>query len=479
MLRWIIGLLAFGIFAVTASPASAERVTASINRCGALSSDATPLPPALFEEGPTIAPTALIADFDAWIAGMHALNPDLSIRADLRSLNQAADRIRAELTRTMSRREAWQHFALLNPYLRDGHAGVQMPGYREALEAHLKAGGHIVPFEVRFASADVLRVFKIATGRAGIKPGDRVLAINGHDTAQMVAAMMLVSISDTPGSQRAWLERRFAMLYWYLFGDTGQYDVDVQSAAGCPRRVRMMGGTTLPEALRSQNSAEELFGWRILNGNIGYLRVDGFDGDQMGAFTAFTRTAFAAFKERKARALIIDVRENSGGDDPLWEQGLVDHFTSKPYVQLSHYVARITNDNADPGEVIGAIKNEDYDKRFTPHSDDPIRFDGPVYVLAGPYTYSAAIQFIVTAQDFKLAKIAGEETAALSCQTGQVKRIALPWTGLSASTPVIAYTRPSGHGCERGVIPDVPIAINEVDPDETLNALVAWIRHHQ
>jgi hypothetical protein len=103
-------------------------------------------------------------------------------------------------------------------------------------------------------------------------------------------------------------------------------------------------------------------------------------------------------------------------------------------------------------------------KRFTPPADDPFRFVGPVYILDGPYSYSAAIQFIVTAQDFGLAKIAGEETAALSCQTGQVKHIDLPWTGLSASTPIIAYTRPSGHDCKRGVLPDVAIAINELNP---------------
>lgn len=176
--------------------------------------------------------------------------------------------------------------------------------------------------------------------------------------------------------------------------------------------------------------------------------------------------------------MIIDVRENGGGDDPLWEQDLVNHFTTKPYVQLSHYVTRITKDNADPGDVIGTVKSADYDKRFTPPAIDPVRFDGPVYILDGPYSYSATIQFLVAAQDFGLAKIAGEETAAFSCSTGQVKHIDLPWTGLSAATPIIAYTRPSGRGCKRGIIPDVPIAIDEMDPDETLNALAAWIINH-
>jgi hypothetical protein len=35
------------------------------------------------------------------------------------------------------------------------------------------------------------------------------------------------------------------------------------------------------------------------------------------------------------------------------------------------------------------------------------------------------------------------------------------------------------HGCERGVIPDIPITIDEVTPDATLNALLTWIRGNQ
>lgn len=430
-----------------------------------------------FQDGPTLSQADLLADFDGWIAGMHALNPDLSIRVDMQVLERESARIRGELTAPMSRREAWLHFAQLNPHLRDAHAGIQIPDYRGALAAHLKARGHIVPIEVRFAADGSLRLFAVAPGVKGVKPGDRLLSINGHSTDQMLAAMLSRSIGETSAFQQAFVARRFAMFYWYLYGDTGQYDLVVQPAlAGCPRQVRATGATTLPAALQPERSADDMFSWRILPGDIGYLRVDGFDGDKKDALAKVTQTAFAAFKARNARALIIDVRENAGGDDPLWQQDLVNHFTTQPYVQVSHYVVRITKDNADPGDVIGSVQSADYDKRFTPPSVDPVRYSGPVYILAGPYSYSATIQFLVAAQDFHLAKIAGEETAAFSCQTGKVKRIVMPRSGLSAATPIIAFTRPSGEGCKRGVLPDVPIAINEVTPAETLDELVHWIR---
>ena len=102
------------------------------------------LPAPTFQDGPTLSQADLLTDFDGWISGMHALNPDLSIRADMQMLERESARIRAELTGPMSRREAWLHFAQLNPHLRDAHAGIQMPDYRGAMAAHLKAGGHVV-----------------------------------------------------------------------------------------------------------------------------------------------------------------------------------------------------------------------------------------------------------------------------------------------------------------------------------------------
>jgi hypothetical protein len=404
---------------------------------------------------------------------MRALHPDLFARVDSEALDSEAARIRASLGAGMSQREAWIAFAQLNPLLLDGHNGVLPPSYRARLNEHIQAGGRVLPIEVRFDDDGALRVFR--SDSSAIAAGDGVVSINGRSATEISNAIQRVALGDTPGFRRAWAARRFQALYWLLFGDSGEYDIAVSAGAGCVRHVRIPGATNVPAALQPAPSAELLFESRVLERDVGYLRLDSFEGVHDEAVAALTRRAFASFKEQGIRALIVDVRENGGGDDPLWQRHIMEHITTTPYAQLSRYALRVTEENADPGDVVGSVQRAEYTRRITPNADNPLRFSGPVYILVGPYSYSAAIQFAVAAQDFGVAKIAGEESAALSCQTGQVRPIAMPRSGLSAFAPIIAYTRPSGTGCERGVIPDVRIRIDEVMPERTLAALVAEV----
>ena len=429
---------------------------------------------ARFYESAEIAAPDLVSDFDGWLAQMQSTNPDLSIRAEMKEIDRQAARIRAALTRPMNQREAWLAFARMNPFLRDGHNGVLMPGYRAKLEAHLQAGGRVLPFEVRFAPDKTLRVFL----RAGqeLRAGDELVGINGRSAREIADAMLALTPGDTLEHRRAWVARRFQALYWLIHGDTGEYDVTVASERARVRRLRLAGGTAIAPELRSNPDSRQLFESRIIDNDIGYFRADSFEGGHEEALAALSQAAFAEFMAHEVKALIIDVRENGGGDDPPWQRHIMENITAKPYAQLSSYAQRITKENADPGEIVGQVQRATYTKRFTPNPHSPIRFSGPVYILVGPYSYSAAVQFAVAAQDYGVAKIAGEESAALSCQTGQTRPIPMPKTSLNAFTPLIAYTRPSGHGCSRGVIPDVAVPIDEIRPEQTLSALVKRIR---
>ncbi|NJO33665.1 MAG: hypothetical protein HC869_11520, partial [Rhodospirillales bacterium] len=304
----------------------------------------------------------------------------------------------------------------------------------------------------------------------------RIVAINGVPMTEIVAYLLARVPGETDGFRRAYVSHRFAALYWVAFGDTLDYDVTFADATGCEHTARLPGANQAPTSLQIEPNSAELFQHRIIGEDIGYFRVATFDFEQRDALATAATAAFNDFRVRSVRAVIIDVRDNSGGDDPLWQQSLMNNITTTPYAQLSRYALRVTERNADPGDVIGSVQRSEYTRRFTPDADNERRFTGPVYVLAGPLSYSATIQFLVAAQDFRIAKIAGEETPALSCQTGQVNSIPMPATGLRAFTPIIAYVRPSGTGCERGVIPDVAVAIDEVNPERTLAALVERIR---
>lgn len=442
-------------------------------RCPPAEIDAGALPEPRYYEGPQIAADDLVSDFDGWLSQMTAVHPDLARRADAAAIEREAARIRARLDAPMSQRRAWTVIAELNPYLRDGHSGVLMPSYRDLLDAHLAEGGRVAPFEARLTADGAVRVFRSES--EAIAQGARVHAINGRPAEVIAAAMIAVAPGDTLAHRRAWVGRRFQALHWLLYGDTGVYDVSVIDASACLRRIRTPGASRVSAALQPSPDSALLFESRVLAGGVGYLRIDSFEGVYADALAAFSRRAFTAFKDAEIRALIIDLRENGGGDDAPWQQSVMDYITTTPYAHLSRYAQRITEENADPGEIVGDVQRAEYTRRITPSADNPIRFDGPVYVLVGPYTYSSAIQFTVAAQDFAIARIAGEETAALACQSGQVRPLAMPRSGLSAFGPIIVYTRPSGQGCERGVIPDLALAIDELAPDRTLDALVARV----
>jgi hypothetical protein len=67
------------------------------------------------------------------------------------------------------------------------------------------------------------------------------------------------------------------------------------------------------------------------------------------------------------------VRDNGGGDDPLWQQGLMEHITRMPYTQAGRYVVRVTKKNADPGDVIGEVQRLENKKRIDDDGPDPDR----------------------------------------------------------------------------------------------------------
>jgi C-terminal processing protease CtpA/Prc len=129
-----------------------------------------------------------------------------------------------------------------------------------------------------------------------------------------------------------------------------------------------------------------------LEGNIGYLRIDGFMSPDVGAETAIAAMNFLANTD----ALIIDMRYSTNGGDPSMSVLLSSYLFDKP-VHLGDFYWREGNRT----EQIWTMP-------YVPGK----RYVGKdVYFLTSKDTISAGEGFVYELQNLKRATVIGETTA--------------------------------------------------------------------
>ena len=145
-------------------------------------------------------------------------------------------------------------------------------------------------------------------------------------------------------------------------------------------------------ASQFQSFVDEKIVYADLPDGRGYLRITEFDGynedddSYQASSVELTRaldTVFTAPRVAALRSLIIDVRLNSGGDDPLALQ-IAARLTDRPYVA---YTKQPRNDPRDPSRF-GRLQPVTVIPADTP------RYTGPVNVLISDLTISAGETFV-------------------------------------------------------------------------------------
>jgi hypothetical protein len=127
-----------------------------------------------------------------------------------------------------------------------------------------------------------------------------------------------------------------------------------------------------------------------LNGNVGYLKLNGFSGDPEAGPTAVAAMNFLGHCD----ALIVDLTDNGGGS-PSMIQLLTSYLVDGPTHLNSFY-----------------IRTTDTTKQFwtLPWVPGPRLFEIPIYVLTSRYTFSGAEEFTYNLKNLERATIVGETT---------------------------------------------------------------------
>jgi C-terminal processing protease CtpA/Prc len=204
------------------------------------------------------------------------------------------------------------------------------------------------------------------------------------------------------------------------------------------------------------------------------------DGTLGGQWDKFLDEAIAAANARGAAGLIVDIRENGGGDSTLGEVFLA-RVTDEPYRMAARIVWRRSAESdelfrmmAKPmwrwltialplfmPEYTKLKRGEDLTYEFEATSRRRVEpgFDGPTVLLIGEGTYSSAMMFADAARTYDRMLTIGQPTGGVPNALGDIGPFQLPNSGIVVNFSQKLFIRASGDESDLGPVrPHIEVA---------------------
>ncbi|NKI30821.1 S41 family peptidase [Croceivirga thetidis] len=382
---------------------------------------------------------------------------------------------------SLSLLETTNLFQKFTSSVNNGHTWIEFPiqSYMEYAEN----GGTVFPLELAFENKKAL-IRKNWSGEDALLPGMEIITINGVSIANIVNQLYPQISAEREYFKNAKIELySFPRLYWQVFGETDEFSVTIKNNNSEKiYRLKAVPAIDGYEMKRDEviNATRQLDFFE----EIAYLRPGGFGGDKE-KYLAFIDSSFSEIKTRKSKHLILDLRNNPGGDDSFSDY-LVSFLADRPFqwnskfsLKTSSFLKKHIRKNYDISTDFWqkALSHEDgeiYDYDFEDYQPQPTekRFYGAVYVLVNRQSHSQATVTAAQLQDYGFATVVGEETAEYPTLFASIFQFTLPNTGIAVNVSKGRIVRVNGSEKQEGVQPDIMIKDHLLDEtDEILEGL--------
>jgi hypothetical protein len=447
------------------------------------------------------------ADFDELFERLARAHFDLFANRSHNAHVAEHSRLRHALGPGTSRDEALRIYQRFVAFGRVAHARID--GAADAFGAYRKAGGRIFPLTLRIKNGRAY-VMANASGSAQVAAGDELLSIEGHSSLALLDSLWTDISADTAYMLHSMLEWELPRLLWQRFGSRRAFRLTVRTGDGPSRQLTLpalssdsIAAARLEPAPLAIPLEERQHG--MIGGDVAYLRPGPFYAVEQPdrpydnrAFVAFIDAAFRAFLQQDARLLLLDLRDNPGGDNSFSDH-MVSWFADRPFRFASAFQIRVSPEAVasnkarlavpgnDPTGTSALLERAYANARQAGFVDFPIvhaqprsteRFGGTVFVLVNRHTYSNAVNVAALIQDYGFGTVLGEETSDLATTLGAMEQFTLSRTGIIVGFPKARIVRPSGVLRARGVVPDSAIdtPVVETGDDPVLQSALALVR---
>lgn len=359
---------------------------------------------------------------------------------------------------TQSTADYYQELRRFYAALEDGHSGVTVP--RE-LRSHFYSRP---PIYTRLIEGRVI-IYRVNSKRlhaVGLRSGQEILTIDGIPVRNYAADKVRpFQSASTPQD----LDVR-VFTYGLLQGDEETaVELVVSDAAGNKQEFSVPRSGYADEDKIEADTVS--FDIRDLGDGILLLDIRTFNEESV--LEAFTER----FEEiSRAAGLIIDLRQNGGGNSSFgW--GILAQLVDEPF-PTSQWKTRLYRPAYrawSRPEAWSWHEGESYE--YDPHGTH--FYAGPVAVLSGPRTYSAAEDFLAAFRQANRGPIIGQPSGG---STGQPLSFKLPGGGFARVCTKRDWFADGTEFVGRGVIPDILVEDTVADLREGHDAGVAQAKRY-
>lgn len=449
------------------------------------------------ELGRTFTTSQLKADLDFMFQTLTAVHPNLYAYTKDSVIQRERGVIEQRLNRPMTRLEFYREIAPLVALLKDGHTSVIGPD--EEWNEFQEQGGLLFPFDLD-VQTDHTCIKVNYSNDTSIAPGMELLAINGKPMQEIVSELTKYISAERLVTKYEYLENRFRFWLWLIYQGEGPFDLGIRTSGGLLDTIKVRG-ITLEDFKAKLNQPKKekpaYYSYRCIP-EIKAGLIDFRSFWDYNQFKEFLEKTFVQMKADGAENLIIDIRQNPGGNSTLGDL-LLTYLTDKPFCQYSQMDIKVSKQikryyrqflrwyirwlpfqwfhpwirkiwSTPEGDIV--IFKEEPKK----HKTNKLLFDGDIYVLISSYTFSSATDFAATIKDFQIGTLIGEETGGLATSYGDIYFFDLPNTHISVGVSHKRFVRPSGKDDGRGVLPDYEVSQTQEGPAKSKDAVLEFTK---
>jgi hypothetical protein len=395
----------------------------------------------IYNSGKLYPASQLKADLHFLQAQLDSIHPGLYRYTTRDSLQAFFDNLNNTIVSPMQEQQFLSLIMLLNAKICDGHT-MFLPS--EAAMVSNNTRGRFLPFTVAFIK-DRLYITENCSTDSSIQPGTEITEINGQDISAIMKQLLQRQIRDGQNqTYPLWiLNHYFAAYYAYTFGQPASYSLHLINSKGKVVRrqvpsltkdsIRLIrqkryGGLQSQGGSKSGISLEEQ---KAINTAI--LKIRSFDADWLQAvhkqdFSSVIDSIFKQLRQHRIKNLLLDLRDNQGGD---FETGR--HLLSYLITSSSVY---LTGSNES--------------RRLQPKENN---FTGKLFVLINGGSFSNTAIVSACLERDRHTTFIGEETGGnISMVYGEPAQVVLPHTRIQAYISTTAFPI-SRHRSDHGIIP--------------------------